>query len=120
MSGFLHQSPTATILTKNLFKRLAMLAVLKRFNERPPAWIKVMADTATKAGEASISTLLQSLPVKIRNSLIPNAMPAQGLQYASHEVELHALRLKLAANLRQIDNLCLKLRPETVSNLGVL
>jgi hypothetical protein len=89
--GTIHQSPVTSIRTENHFKRLALLAALQRFNERPKAWIEDLTETATQAGRATILGLLDSLPDKLRETLTPYSHATSSLPenflYASHEVQ---------------------------------
>jgi hypothetical protein len=104
--GTIHQFPATTIRTENSLKRLALLAALKRFNDRPVIWIDRLADFATQSGRAGILAIVESLPEKICSYVThpPSASaPTSCLLYASHEVDIHAFRIKLAVNLRKTD-----------------
>jgi len=111
--GGLHQSPASTVRTKNAYRRLGLLAVLHRFNQNPARWIQAFSDAATEAGKAAISALLDDLPDAVGDALheetAAHTTLRRGLLYACQAAELHQLRLKIAANLRQIDEFCLKL-----------
>jgi hypothetical protein len=111
--GTLHQSFANTCRTENLFKRLALLAAVHRFNADPHGWLQAFSDSATERGRAAISTLLSELPSAIRHVMTEeacaNTTPRRALLYACHSIERHQIRLRLAANLRQIDEFRLKL-----------
>jgi hypothetical protein len=104
--GAIHASPVRRIRTRNPFKRLALLAALHRFNQRPTVWVSELANAATEGGRTAIIAVLASLPDPIREYLtqrIPSRAPPRSLSYASLDVELHQIRRKLSVNLRQIE-----------------
>ncbi|WOJ91178.1 hypothetical protein RZS28_07870 [Methylocapsa polymorpha] len=109
----IHSSPPTTIRTKNPFKRLTLLAAFHRFDQHPAAWVGELAEAATEAGRRAIFAVLENLPSTIRDALTHRGclgrISAGYLKHASRDIELHDIRLKLAVNLRQIDQTCLKL-----------
>lgn len=70
-------------------------------------------DAATDAGKVAISKLLLDLPHGIGHELLrrnPGNTTLKGeLLYACQTIELHQVRLRLAANLRQARQFCLEL-----------
>jgi hypothetical protein len=68
--GTLHHSAARTVRTTNPFKRLALLAMLHRFNQDPARWIQVFSDAGTEAGRAVISALFDDLPNVISDALL--------------------------------------------------
>ncbi len=109
--GAIHSSPVTTIRTKNPFKRLALLAVLHRFNLRPAVWVDELSNAATDGGKAAITSVLSSLPDPIREYLRQPPTPSVpgSLAYASQAVENHAIRLKLSLYLRRVEDFRLNL-----------
>lgn len=97
----------------NPFKRLALLATVHRFNEDPQRWLQAFFEAATQEGRAFISTILAELPHTISAALLeqPQADTTLGreLLYACQTIEIHQIRVKLAANLTRIREVCVVL-----------
>ncbi len=116
--GAIHSSPVTTIWTKNPFKRLALLAVLHRFNLRPALWVDELSNAATDCGKAAIALVLSSLPDPIQEYLRQPPTPSipKSLAYASQAVENRAIRLKLSLYLRRIEDYRLNLTLNAVQH----
>jgi hypothetical protein len=108
--GTLHQSPSRTCRTRNPFKRLALMAALHRFDQKPHEWLQAFSGAATESGRAAISKLLHELPDGIGHKLLRrnpgNTTLRRDMLYACQAVELGEIRLKLAANLRRTEEFC--------------
>jgi len=109
----LHTAPTSTCRTTNPFKRLALLGTVHRFNQDPQGWLRTFSEAATQEGRATISAILAELPHAISAALLEQP-PAdttlrRELLYACQTIEIHQIRVRLAANLTQIRELCVEL-----------
>jgi len=111
--GTLHQSSAKTCRTENPFKRLALLAVLHRFNQHPQGWLQVLSKATTQEGRAVMASVLNKLPSSISDALLEESPKYTTLRrellYACQSIELHQMRLRLAANVRQIREFCREL-----------
>jgi hypothetical protein len=108
--GRLHGSPATTCRTANPFKRLALIAAVHRFNKDPVGWLQAFSNAATAAGKAAIANLLGTLPNAIAERMRGGGRaPSPNSGYACQAVETHQTSIRLAANLRQVREFCLKL-----------
>lgn len=94
-------------------KRLTMLALLARAEGRMREWVVNVLDAASPSGRRLVHSALSELPDAIRDEVVATdpktATPSWTIRNGALLVQQHQLRLKLAANLRQIDEVCLKL-----------
>jgi hypothetical protein len=96
--------------TINPFRRVAMMAVVQRFNQDPCGWLRKFSSSATAAGRTAIARLLSTLPAAIAGSMRDKAqLPVGGPGYLCQAIEAHQIRLKLAVNLVQIRDFCTEL-----------
>jgi hypothetical protein len=68
--GTLHRVPARICRTENPFKRLALLAVVHRFNQDPQGWLQTFSEAATEAGRAVMCRVLNKLPSTISDALL--------------------------------------------------
>ena len=105
--GIRQATCATTCRTINPFRRVAMMAVVQRFNQDPRRWLRKFSSSATMAGRTAIARLLSTLPAAIAGSMRNGApRPVSGPDYLCQVVEAHQIRLKLAANLVQIRDFC--------------
>lgn len=117
--GLLHSSAATTCRTVNPFRRLAMLAALHRFNQDPIGWLQQFSTAATAAGRTAITSLLSTLPDAIAGLMRGNAPPPLVVPgYLCQAVEMHQVRLRLAVNLRQVREFCLKFDVDAPHNVA--
>ena len=119
--GRLHGSPATTCRTANPFKRLALIAAVHRFNKDPVGWLQAFSNAATAAGKAAIANLLSTLPNAIAERMRGDRRaPSVNSGYTCRAVEAHQISIRLAENLRQVRELCLKLTGSaSISVLGI-
>lgn len=90
-----------------------MLALLARADGRTPAWISTVLDAASPRGRSLVNSALSELPDAIRDEIYAGKCGAATQSWTVRNgallVQQHQIRLELAANLRQIDEVCLKL-----------
>lgn len=88
--------------------RISFLAGLARFNDAPTHTLGEFEARATPAGRRNINDILNALPTIIATELRGNRPSSR--ENGALTVLAHLTSLKLAANLRQVEDACLKLR----------
>ncbi len=107
--GMLQTACAPTCRTINSFRRLVLMATVHRFNLDPIGWLREFSSAATAAGRTAVANLLSTLPNAIAGVMRGSApSPSAESGYLCQAVEMHQVRLKLAVNLRQIREFCLK------------